>query len=136
MCMGTLFLRRALRHNLGNYRPKGGILPFVNRAFEWSGHRNIFVCFEYCASPLSPFDPLPAPEIEDHQCCANYPTANCPYPVASRKHSLWLALPSFPAGAQPVSVESKQQQPSPLETRIVCQRQEETGDIHWQYCAC
>ena len=28
------------------------------------GYRNIFVHFEYCASPLCPFDLLPSPKIE------------------------------------------------------------------------
>ena len=47
-----------------------------------SGYRNIFVRFEYCASPLCPFELLPSPKIEENQCGANYPTAHYPYPPA------------------------------------------------------
>ena len=56
--LGALILRRlrylqcALRRaNLGNYRATGAIVAFVNCTFEWGSQR-----FEYCASPLSPFD--------------------------------------------------------------------------------
>ena len=40
-----------------------------------SGHRNIFVCFEYCASPLCLFDLLPSPKIEENYCGAPQPIA-------------------------------------------------------------
>ena len=38
---------------------QGEIVPVVNRFF---GYRNMFVHFEYCASPLRPFDLLPSPK--------------------------------------------------------------------------
>ena len=46
-----------------------------------SGYRNIFVRFEYCASPLCPFDLLPAPKMVENERSANYPTANHRYPA-------------------------------------------------------
>jgi len=42
--------------------------------------------FEYCASPLGPFDLLPSPKLEENQCGAN-PAADCPSPAARRTHS-------------------------------------------------
>ena len=62
---------------------KGEIVPFVNRSFE----RGVVITtvlsvFEYCASPLCPFDLLPSPKIEGNQCGANSPQAKYPYPAA------------------------------------------------------
>ena len=47
-----------------------------------TGYRNIFVCFESCASPLCPFDLLPSPKMRGNQCTADYPPATYPYPAA------------------------------------------------------
>ena len=85
---GALILRRvrrALRRS--TYHGTGDC-----ELFFWmgSGYCNIFVRFEYCASPLWPFDLFPSPNIEENSCGANYPTANYPSPAAGarRKRSL------------------------------------------------
>ena len=71
----------------------------MNRTFEWvSDYRNIFVRFEYCASPLRAFDLLPSPKIEKDECGANYPTANYSYPAA-RSAQEAVPTPPFPSGA-------------------------------------
>ena len=43
--MGVLILRRALRCNSGNYRGTAGIVPVVNRTFEWGVLIATFLCF-------------------------------------------------------------------------------------------
>ena len=53
-----------------------------------SGYRNIFVSFEYCASPLCPFDLLPSPKIEEHPKLRNInavPIALNPIPLTPRR---------------------------------------------------
>ena len=55
-----------------------------------SGHRNIFVRFEYCASPLCLFALFSSPKMEAHQCGGSSPTAHSPSraaAAASRKRS-------------------------------------------------
>ena len=60
--MGKLILRHALRRAIWVILMEHGkLLPHF---WMGSGYRNIFVRFEYCASPLCPFDLLPSPEIE------------------------------------------------------------------------
>jgi len=65
--------------NLGNSHGTWAIAPFVKHDFErGSGHRNFFVCLEYCAAPLCPFDLLPSPKLEGNYRGANYPRTNSP----------------------------------------------------------
>ena len=42
--------------NLGNCRETGEIVRFVKRTFEWGVVIAVFVCLEYCASPLRSFN--------------------------------------------------------------------------------
>ena len=70
--------------NLGSSHGTWDIVPFVTPICEWGCvYCSIFVHFEYCASPLCPFDPPPHPKSRK---IAHYPTANSPSPAARRRH--------------------------------------------------